>query len=181
MFVKLNSRIKKVMLLSYINHHVNLLLSLQNFCLFLINFCLIISNSSYSFTIILCNFNARYKSWWSEDVTSYEATYTESLPTMHDLQQLISHPAHLFPYSSSFTGLIFTDQPNLAVDSGIHPSVHLKCHNQIIECKFNLMTVYTPPWEHLVQDYKRASTDSIINSINQVDWKFFLLNKNVHQ
>ena len=38
LFVKLHSRIKKVMLLSHIDHQVNLLLSLMNICLILINF-----------------------------------------------------------------------------------------------------------------------------------------------
>ena len=43
------------------------------------------------------------------------------------------------------------------------------------------MIVYRPPYERLVWDYKRANTDAIINPINQVDWEFLYLNKNVHQ
>ena len=134
-----------------------------------------------SFTIILGDFNARSKSWWPEDVTSHEGTHIESLTTMHGLQQLISDPTHLLPNSSSCIDLIFTDQPNLAVNSGVHPSLHVKCHHQIIHCKFNLMIVYPPPYERLVWDYKRANTDAIISSINQVDWEFLFFNKNVHQ
>ena len=42
------------------------------------------------------------------------------------------------------------------------------------------MIVYTP-YEHLVWDYKRANTDAITSSINQVDWEFIFFNKNVHQ
>ena len=56
-----------------------------------------------------------------------------------------------------------------------------KFHHQIIHCKFNLMIVYPPPYERLVWDYKRANTDAIISSINQVDWEFLFFNKNVHQ
>ena len=82
-----------------------------------------------SFTIILGNFNARSKSWWPE----------ESLTMMHGLQQLISDP--------SCIDLIFTNQSNLAVNSGAHPSLHVKCHHQIIHCKFNLMIVYPPPYQ----------------------------------
>ena len=59
-----------------------------------------------------------------EDVTTHEGTHIGSLITMHGLQQLISHPTHLLPNSSSCIDLIFTDQPNLAVKSGIHPSLH---------------------------------------------------------
>ena len=134
-----------------------------------------------SFTIILGDFNARSKSWWPEDVTSHEGTHIESLTTMHGLQQLISDPTHLLPNSSSCIDLIFTDQPNLAVNSGVHPSLHVKSHHQIIHCKFNLMIVYPPPYERLVWDYKRANTDAIISSINQADWEFLFFNKNVHQ
>ena len=77
--------------------------------------------------------------------------------------------------------LIFTDQTNLAVDSGVNPSLHKKCH-QIIHHKFNLTIAYPPPYERLVWDYKRANTDAIINPVTQVDWEFhFFHKKNVHQ
>ena len=83
-----------------------------------------------SFTIILGNFSARSKSWWPEDVTSYEGIHIESLSTMHGLQQLITDPTHLLPnLITSCTGLIFTNQTNLVVNSDIHSSVHAKCHH----------------------------------------------------
>ena len=82
-----------------------------------------------SFTIILGNFSARSKSWWPEDVTSYEGIHIESLSTTHGLQQLTSDPTHLLPNSPSFTDLIFTNQPNLVVNNDIHSSVHAKCHH----------------------------------------------------
>ena len=88
---------------------------------------------------------------------------------MHGLQQLISDPTQLLSNSSSYIDLTFTDQPNLTVTSGIHPSHQVKCHHQIIRCKFNLMIANPPPYEHLVWDYKRANTEAIIHSTNQVD------------
>ena len=103
-----------------------------------------------SFIIILGDFNTRFKSWWPDDVTSHEGTHVESLTTIHGLQKRISDPNHLLPNSSSCTDLMFTDQPNLAVDSGVHLSFHVKCHHQIIHCKFNLMIVHSPPYERLV-------------------------------
>ena len=87
----------------------------------------------------------------------------------------------MLPNSSSCIDLIFTEQPNVAVNSGVHPSLHVKCHHQIIHCKSNLMIIYPPPYERLAWDYKRANTDAIISSINQVDWEFLFSNKNVHQ
>ena len=92
-----------------------------------------------SFTIIMGDFNVRSKSWWPDDITSPEGTDVDSLTTMYGLHQLISDPTHLLPNSLSCIDLIFTDQPNLAVDCGVHPSLHPNCHHQIIYCKFNLM------------------------------------------
>ena len=80
-----------------------------------------------SFTTILGDFNARSKSWYPDDITSPESTDIDSLTTVHGLQQLISEPTHLFPNSLSCIDLIFTDQPNLLVDSGVHPSLHPNC------------------------------------------------------
>ena len=100
---------------------------------------------------------------------------------MHGLQQLVSDPTHLLPNSSSCIYLTFTDQQKLAISSGVHSFLHVKCHHQIIHCKFNLMIVYLPPYESLVWDYKRANNDAIINSINQADWELLFFNKNVHQ
>ena len=65
---------------------------------------------------------------------------------------------NLLPNSSSSFDLIFTDQSNLAVNIGIHPSFHVKCNHQIIHCKFNLMIVYPSPYKRLVCDYKRCIT-----------------------
>ena len=95
------------------------------------------------FKIILGD--ARSKSWWPENATSHEGTHIESLTTTHRLQQLISDPTHLLSNSSWCIDLIFTDHPNLPVNSGFHPSFYVKCYHQIIHCKFNLMTVYSPP------------------------------------
>ena len=52
---------------------------------------------------------------------------------------LISEPTHLLPNSLPCIDLIFTDKPNLVVDSGVRPSLCPNCHHQIFFCKFNLM------------------------------------------
>ena len=74
--------------------------SITEFDEFLTNFDKLLNHTKQSrpsFTIILGNFNARSKSWWPDNVTSHEGTQTESLTTMHGLQQLISDPPHLLP------------------------------------------------------------------------------------
>ena len=45
---------------------------------------------------------------------------------MYGFDQLTVDPA-----SSYSTDLMFIDQSNLVVDSGVHPSLHITCHHQI--------------------------------------------------
>ena len=65
--------------------------------------------------------------------------------------------------------LIFTDQPSLVVDSGVHPALHVNCHHQITYCKLNLKIVFPPPYKRLVWDFERADVNAITTAINQVD------------
>ena len=77
-----------------------------------------------SFTVKIGDFNARSRSWWSNDITSYEGSHIGSLTTRYRFHQIISDPTHLLPNSSSCNDLVFADQPNLAVDSGVHLTLH---------------------------------------------------------
>ena len=133
-----------------------------------------------AFTVILGDFNAQSKSWWSGDSTTMEGTRLDSLVSTHGFYQLISAPTHILRNSLSCIDLIFTDQPRLVVDSSVHPNLHENCHHQIIYCKLNLKTVYPPPYQRLVWDFKRAEVNAITTAINQVDWRCFPC-KNVHQ
>ena len=100
-----------------------------------------------SFTVILGDFDERSRSWWSDDIRCYEGSHTDFLTTTYRFHQLISDPTHLLPNFSSCINLIFTDQPNLAVDTDAHPAFHGDCHHQIIFSKFNLTIEYPPPYE----------------------------------
>ena len=133
------------------------------------------------FTIILGDFHARSKSRWLDYITSPEGIDIDSLTTVHGLHQPISEPIHLLGNSLSCINLIFTDRPDLVVDSGVHSSLHPNCHHQIIFCKFNLMIEYPPQYEHLVLDYKHSDENAITKPLDQVDWNFLLFNKNVHE
>ena len=131
---------------------------------FLLNFeklLIQISQLKSSFLVILGDFNARSRSLWCEDITSHETTQLESLTVSCGLHQLTSDPTHLLPNPSSFIELIFTDQPNLVVGSGVHPSLHSNCHHQITFSRYNLTVEYPPPYERLVWDYNKANTESI--------------------
>ena len=122
-----------------------------------------------SFTVILADFNERSRPWWSDDTASYEGSHIDSLTTTYGFHQLISDPTHLLPNSSSCIDFIFTDQPNLVVDSGVHPTLHGNCHHRIIVSKFNLMIEYPLPYERLLWDYKKASIDSIQKALEKIN------------
>ena len=110
-----------------------------------------------------------------------ERTRLDSLVSTHGFHQLISKPTHILQNSLSCNDLIFTDQPSLVVDSGVHPKLHENCHHQITYCKLNLKIVFLPPYEHLVLGFKRADLNAITTAINQVHWKFLFSCKNVKQ
>ena len=57
---------------------------------------------------------------------------------LYELKQLISVSTHILQHPSIDIDLIFDNQPNLVIDSGIHPSLHQNCHHQVIFCKLNL-------------------------------------------
>ena len=51
-------------------------------------------------------------------------------------------PTHILDKSRSCIDLIFTSQPNIVIDSGVHASLHSNCHHQIIYAKFDLKIFY---------------------------------------
>ena len=73
--------------------------------------------------------------------------------------------------ASNSIGLIFTSQPNLVADFGIHPSLHENCHHQIVYSKFDLKIFYPPPYERTVWHYQQADTEFIKRSLERFDRK----------
>ena len=91
-----------------------------------------------SFLVVLGDFNAQSKSWCLDDITTCEGSKIDSLTATHGLHQLKSQSTHPLPTSSTCIDLTFTDQPNLLVNSGVHPSHHKNCPHQETFCKLNL-------------------------------------------
>ena len=100
--------------------------------------------------MILGDFNATSSTWWKEDKTTTEGTHLEALTSLHNFDQLISEATHILSNSSWCIDLFFTNQPNLVVNCGTHPTLNTKCHHQITHCKLNLSIKYPPPYERLV-------------------------------
>ena len=168
-YVKWPVRIRKVILLLFITHQVS---HVTNFYDFLFNLEELINQIKQ----LKPSFNARSSDWWPDDITSPESTHINSinsLISMYGFDQLITDPTHILPASFSWIDLLFTDQPNLVVDSGVHPSLHTNYHHQTTYCNLNLMIVYSPPYECLVWNYKRANESVINAALNNMDWQFF--------
>ena len=69
-------------------------------------------------SVIVGDFKARWISGWSND------------------------PTHIQRNSFSCIDLIFTDQPSLVTNNGVHTSFYSSCHHQIMHFTFNLNIVY---------------------------------------
>ena len=108
----------------------------------------------------------------------------------YGLQQLINELTDRTGSSSSCINLLFCSQPNLRMESGVHPSLHPNCHHQIIHAKFKLKVYYPPPYEREVWHEKNANSNAIKNAITDfscerafenlsVDEKVSLFNKTI--
>ena len=85
--------------------------------------------------------------------------------------QLIHEPTHIQANSSSCIESVFTDQPDLSVNSGVHASLHLNCHHQIVHSSFNLSIYYPPPYQQLIWDYKKGDSKNIRKVVDSVNWE----------
>ena len=66
--------------------------------------------------------------WFCQNKTSFEGDVIENLTSQFGLHQVIKEPTHILDTSSSRIDLIFTSQPNLIIESGVHLYLHSNCH-----------------------------------------------------
>ena len=120
-------------------------------------------------TVALGEFNVKSNKWCKADITSLEDSKIDTIANSYGLNQLIQEPTHILNSSSSCIDLIFTSQPNLVMESGIHSLLHSNCHHHIVFAKFNLSIFYPPPYERTAWYYERANTELIRRAIDQFD------------
>ena len=78
--------------------------------------------------------------------------------------------------SKSCIDLVFTDQPNLFIESGGHSSLHSLCHHQIVYGKLSVSNLAPLPYKRRVWYYDKANVKAIQSSINLFDWHKHLEN-----
>ena len=130
-----------------------------------------IKKSKPFLSVITGDFNARSSYRWSEDINTSEGLKLLSLTSANEVSQLINEPTHLQTSSCSCIDLIYTDQPNISVNSGVHASLHPNCHHQIVHSSFNLNISYPPSYQRLVWDYKKADSKNIRKALDLVNWE----------
>ena len=141
---------------------------------------LLAQKNHFLFTAI-GDFNAKSSNWYNKDKTSFERNTIENVTSHLGLQQIINEPTHILLNSSSGIGLIFTYQPSIIIESGIHSSLHSSCHHQIVFAKFNLKICYPPPYSREVWHFKEAKTDLISRALNDFNWERAFSNTNVNE
>ena len=120
--------------------------------------------------IVTGDFNCRSTQLWEDDIENNEGRLFEILASDNGLHQLISEPTHLMGDSKSCIDLIFTDQPNLIIESGVHPSLHEQCHHQIVYGKLSVSNIALPPYTRKIWFYDKADFIAIRKSIEMFAW-----------
>ena len=81
-----------------------------------------IANKNSYLIVILGDFNAKSSNWFKHDTATYEGSKVDGIMSQFGLKQLIQETTHILTDSSSCIDLIFTSQPNLVMESGVHSS-----------------------------------------------------------
>ena len=66
--------------------------------------------------------------------------------------------------------MIFADQPNLFIVSGMHPSLHEQCHHQIVYGKLSVSNVALHPFTRKNWYYDKADFVAIRKIIETFSW-----------
>ena len=85
--------------------------------------------------VAIGDFNAKTTNCYKNDSKSYEGLKIDAITSQFGLQQLINKPTHLTGNPSSCIGLIFTSQPNLVMESGVHSFFSSKLLSSDSICK----------------------------------------------
>ena len=140
-----------------------------------------LSQKNLILLVAIGDFNAKSKFWYCNDNTTSQGKAFENVTSQFGLHQVIKEPTHILHNSSSCIDLIFASQPNLIIESGVHPSLHPNCHHQLIYAKFNLQIYYPPQYYREVWHYNDANTELIRRTVDQLNWPKAFLNKKVNE
>ena len=133
------------------------------------------------FVILLGDFNAKLKKWKADDINTKEGIAIDNVASSFALSQIISGPTHILPNSTSCIDLIFTNHPDLIINSGIHSSIHPNCHHQIIHAEIDFKVFFPPPYQRKIWHYNRADYEGLRNCVNNFDWERAFSNNHIEK
>ena len=105
-----------------------------------------LAESNSDLVVVLGDLNVKSKNWYINYKTTTEGEEIEFVNPQFGLHQMINEPTYVLENSSSCIDLVFTSQPNLGVDSAIHPYLHPNLYHQVVYAKYNLIH-FPPPYE----------------------------------
>ena len=107
------------------------------------------------------DFNCRNSNRYLGDPATPQEARFEALTSFYGLNQLIKTPKDLLQNSATCIDLVFTNQPHLVMERGVHGSLSSTSHNEIIFAKLNLKDKYPPPYERIFSNHSRAGKVSV--------------------
>ena len=119
--------------------------------------------------IVTGDLKCRSSQWWPQDVENAEGASLDELIESSNLFQLIDEPTNIRGEGMSCIDLIITDEPNMFVESGVHPSLDEHCQHQVIHGKLNMSVPNPPPYKRTVWDYQKADIPQIRGCLQGVN------------
>ena len=130
--------------------------------------------------VLIEDLNAKSKNWYCHGKPNHKGNVIENATVQFGLQLIIKKPTHISNTSSSCIDLIFTSQPNLITDSGVHSSLHPNFHHQTVFAESNI--VHPPPYLREIRHYREANTGLIIiRAIKEFNWERVSSNTSVNE
>ena len=109
------------------------------------------------FMLVTGDFIVQMSYSWNNDLTASEGSHFVAITSSYGLSQLICGPKNILPSSCSYVDLIFMNQSNSIIGSGVHVSLYPNCHQQMVYAKLNLRIECTPqprnPRPHCMNSY----------------------------
>ena len=130
--------------------------------------------------VLLGDFNAHTQNWYRSGKTTYKRIEIDGITSQFCLELLIHEPTHITGDSFSCTDLIFTSQPNLVRESGVHSSLHENCHHQSVY-QIQLKSTLPSPIRTRSCHFNKANVDHIRKVIFGFQWKRSFANVNVNE
>ena len=115
------------------------------------------------------DFNCRSQQWCSGDIENDEGVALDEFIESNSLTQLIDQPTQIMNDSRSCIDLIITDQPNILVDYGVHPSLYKTCRHEIMYGKINLSVPPPPSYKRKIWEYNNDKIAKIRHTLQNTD------------